>query len=383
MGVARELAEWGIELRDLDIPVEVRESVAQHLVDGIGCALAASRLGEVPAATLVASGLGGAEEATRIGSSTRIAAPNAALANGALVHALDFDDTHADALVHVTAAVLPAALAVAEAEGASGSELLTACVAGFEVVVRIGAVVRHGFHARGFHATSVCGVFAAALVASRLAGDDVETAANALGIAGSLAAGSLEFLSDGSSTKQLHPGLAAHAGIIAARLAAAGASGPRTIFEGDAGLYRAYADTSVDPALVTAGLGTTWESTQISLKAYPACQLSHASLEALRNADVEWQEVASVLFRVPVDAVPIVCEPAGKRVPRTPYDAKFSLPWCAAALLVDRELTVDTFAPKNLDRPELLELAQRIGHAAYEAEVVAAAAGGSVEVRTA
>jgi 2-methylcitrate dehydratase PrpD len=346
----------------------------------MGCALAAHRLGEARTAVEVASGLGGPPEALIVGAA-RVAAPNAALANGALMHALDFDDTHADALLHVTATVVPAALAVAEANRVSGSEFLTACVAGFEVVSRLGRVVRHGFHARGFHATSVCGVFAAALVTSKLEHLGEQETVDALGVAGSLAAGSLQFLLDGTSTKQLHPGLAAHGGVIAARLAAAGASGPERILEGENGLYRSYAEREVAPEELVSDLGAVWESSRITLKPYPACQLSHASLDALDAAGATAEEVRSVTFLVPRDSVPTVCEPLeAKRRPKTPYEAKFSLPWCAAVLLIDGTITIDSFEQPSLERPEVLELADRIGYQATDPGVAAAAAPGEARV---
>jgi 2-methylcitrate dehydratase PrpD len=344
------------------VPQEVRRSAARHLLDGVGCAIGGVTEPAARAALHVAAQQTAPAESTVLGDGRRLPAPAAALANGALMHALDFDDTHADALVHATAAVLPAAFAVGEEFGRSGRDVLTAAVAGYEVVTRLGAVVPHGFHARGFHATSVCGVFAAALVAARLADLDENAAVAALGIAGSAAAGSLEFLNTGASTKQLHPGLAAQAGITAARLAAAGATGPTSILEGSYGLYRSYLGQDVDPDALTHGLGAVWETTRITIKPYPACQLSHPSLDAVRALRVQVPDVrriARIDIAVPADAVDIVCEPrAAKVTPRSAYEAKFSLPWCAAALLLDGDLTSSSFA--RVDRDEVVALADRV-----------------------
>jgi 2-methylcitrate dehydratase PrpD len=380
MSAARELAGWALRLDLSEVPTPVRRAACRHALDAVGCALGARRFGEAQAARSVAAALGGPPEATVIGGG-RGGAPAVALANGALMHALDFDDTHAESLVHSTVAVLPAALAAAEERNALGPELLVAVIAGIEVVTRLGAAVRHGFHARGFHATSVCGTFASALVAARLYGLDEDTAVQALGIAGSFAAGSLEFLAGGSSTKQLHPGWSAHAGLLAARLAAAGASGPETIFEGSSGLYRAYTGETVAPARLSDGLGQRWETARVTVKPYPACQLSHASLDALRETGVSASEVASMRFRLPEETADIVCRPEALKLhPRTPYEAKFSLPWCAAALLVDGALGTESFAPGRIERPQVLELAARIGYEAYQPGVAAAAAPGRAEV---
>ena len=381
---SERFVRWAWALDFGDLPGDVRDAACRHTLDGLGTALAASRLGTAPYATTVADQIGGPPEASIVDGG-RVAAPVAALANGILVHALDYDDTHAESRVHPTAAVVPAALAAAEHAGASGAEYLTACVAGYELVTRLGAAVRHGFHTRGFHATSVCGVFSSALVGARLWNLRAETAVAALGIAGSFASGSLQFLQDGSATKQLHPGWAAHAGLMAVRLALAGASGPAQILEGENGFFRAYAGQDVGPEVVVADLGHRWETTRVTLKPYPACQLSHASLDALRllrDRIGPLDAVEEVTFEMPIESVPIVCEPFEMKLrPRTAYDAKFSLQWCAATLLIDGRLDVESFAEDRLARPEVLRLAARVRHRAYTSGVVAASAPGRVSVR--
>ncbi|MFE3454173.1 MmgE/PrpD family protein [Nonomuraea sp. NPDC059194] len=357
--IAEELASWGTA--PLEVPEEVGEAALRHLLDALGTAVAATRLEAAGPAVAVARGLGGPPEATVIGSPGKIGAPAAALANGTLIHALDFDDTHAGGLVHATAPVLPAVLAVGEETGAGGAEALAALVIGLETVCRLGAAVPHGFHARGLHATSVCGVFAAALAASRLYRLTPEQAVHALGIAGSQAGGLLEFVNTGAATKQLHPGFAAQAGILAARLAAAGATGPASVFEGAYGLYAVHADRRVETRAVLAGLGADWELTRITVKPYPVCQLSHAALDAgaeLR-AMIDGRDVTDVVVEIHPDAAQFVCGP-GKDRPASAYAAKFSLPWCLAVVLLDGELTVTAF--DRLDRPEVTALAARIRH---------------------
>lgn len=387
--------EWAWSLRTGDLPAEVRESAACHVLDSLGTALAALRSGEGSPALCVARSFPSVEGATILGTSDKVAPPFAALANGTLVHALDYDDTHAAALVHPSAVVLPVALALAEVRGLDGTAVLTAVVAGIETITRLGAAVTHGFHRRGLHATSVCGVFAAALVAARLGGLTEPQAVDALGIAGSQAAGSLEFLHSGADTKTLHPGLAACSAMLAAQLAGAGARGPATVLEGRNGLFRSYVDADVDAATLTEGLGSRWETPAVGIKAYPVCQLSHASLDALGSilagrrgpaggpglAPELRARVRHIRFAVPLDAVPIVCEPvADKLRPRTPYEAKFSLPWCAATLLVDGRIDIDSFTPERLDRPEVAVLAGAVSFDATKPGVPAADAPGEAEV---
>lgn len=390
---ASRFVEWAWSLRTEAVPAAVREAAAYHALDAVGTALAAARLGEGAPSVAVARGFPDRLGATVLGSTQKVAVPFAALANGTLAHALDYDDTHAGALVHPSAVALPVALAVAEERHLGGADVLTAMVAGIELMTRLGAAVPHGFHRRGLHATSACGVFAAALVASMLLELSEEQAVSALGIAGSQAAGSLEFLHTGADTKTLHPGLAALSGIVAARLAGAGAQGPASVFEGENGFFRAYTGERVATGDLVEGLGSRWETPAVGIKAYPVCQLSHASLDALAKVAGAYAasapaplsaRVRSVRFRVPEDAVPIVCEPAGdKRRPRTPYDAKFSLPWCAGVLLVDGRIDLDSFVPDRLGRPDVAAVADAVSHVATRPGVPAADAPGAVEVRLA
>jgi 2-methylcitrate dehydratase PrpD len=378
------LAEWAMGLTLDAVPAPVVAAAKRHLVDGLGNAIAASRLNEAPHVHRVVEMLGGAPEASVIGG-TRVAAPLAALANGTLIHALDFDDTHADALIHCTAVTLPAALAEAESRGLGGADMLAACIAGYEVVARLGAAVPHGFHGHGFHATSVCGTISAALVAAKLRGHDPLTAAAAMGVAGSFASGMLEFLSDGSTTKQLHPGWASHAGMMAARLAEAGATGPATILEGSNGIFRSFTGAHVDPGRLVETLGTRWETLQITLKPYPACQLSHASIDAalrLHRRLPSGVSIDSVTVAVPQVAVDIVCEPAAAKArPRTTYEAKFSLPFVVAAGLIDGHVDVATFTPRSLQRLDVLDLARRVGYVVRDGHQAAASAPGHVLAR--
>ena len=384
MTATETLADWSRDLALDAVPVPVVDAVSRHLLDGLGTALAAARSGAADPAVTVAAALGGPAEATILGRTGKVSAPAAALANGTLVHALDFDDTHAGGLVHATAAVLPTVLAVGEQVGASGEECLLAAVVGYETVCRIAGAAPHAFHGRGLHATSVAGVFASALVAARLMRLDAATTVNALGIAGSQAAGLLEFLATGSSTKQLHPGLAGQSGIIAARLAAAGADGPASVLEGERGLYAALADARVRAGDIVEGLGERWESARITIKPYPSCQLMHSALDALRTLLPIEGEVAGVSAEVHPDSADIVCEPrADKLAPRTVYDAKFSLPWSVAAMVVDGQVGLATYTDEALARPEVLALAQRVEVRVKHFPGVAADAPGRVVVRMA
>jgi len=381
--VGSRLSDWAMQL-DLDqIPVEVQHAATRHLLDGVGLAIAAQRLHAATAACTVARTLTVNQGVRMLGGSDSLAVPGAALANGVLVHALDFDDTHAHGLVHATAVVLPAAFAVGQFVAATGAEVLAAAVIGYETVCRVAAASPHGFHARGLHATSVCGTLAAALITSRLHTASANTAVNALGIAASTSGGLLEFLDTGSDTKTLHPGLASMNGVIAAELAMAGGQGPASALEGARGLYATMSARDANTESVVMDLGERWETTQISIKPIPACQLMHVTLDAAKNSTIPASEITRIEVVVHPDSSPTVCEPReAKNTPRTPYDAKFSLPWSLAAQITDGQITLDTYQSELLDRPEVVSLAKLVEVTLGAGQGVAAEASGHVRIHS-
>ena len=282
MSVAGTLTDWALSLESL--PDDVRTVAISHLYDGFGDALGGlySRT-QVPATAVAEIYASKSGESPLLGRGSRVSAPFAALSFGALIHHLDFDDTHAGGLVHATSVSLPAAIAVGASVDASWDDVVTAATIGLETVTRIAMGSSHGFHARGIHATHACGTIAAALVAAKLLVLSREETINAIGIAGSASGGLLEFLNTGSSTKQLHPGTASMNGVIAALLARAGGTGPESAIEGRYGIYATLSAREVELDLVTSDLGSRWEATQITIKPYPACQLSHVSLDAVAS----------------------------------------------------------------------------------------------------
>ncbi|MCC2033186.1 MmgE/PrpD family protein [Microbacterium allomyrinae] len=367
------------------IPEPVQATAALHALDTLGCGLAAFALDAAPYATaLLEAGTRG--PSTGIGSGA-LPARDAAFLNGTLCHALDFDDTHPTSVVHVSAVIVPAALAAAQAAGATGADLLAALVAGNEVSTRVGAAGSGEFHARGLHPTGVCGVFGATAAAARAGRLDSRRTADALGIAGSMAAGLLEFLADGSQTKQLHAGWAAQSGLAAARLAARGATGPRTVFEGDRGFFAAYLNGFDVDLEALEGLGDRWATSEIAYKPYPACHYTHAPVDALAHLmDAEGlrvDDVERIVGLTDVVGVGLVCEPASAKVlPRTPYDAKFSLPWALAYRLVHGRLDVTSFTPDALADPRVRELTPRIGYELRQYAPTPDAFGGGARVYT-
>ena len=385
---AERFAAFSTSLTAEQIPAEVAESAKLHILDTLGCGLAAHALDTAPAAREAMIETRSSGPATAIGVPSGLPAADAALVNGVTCHALDYDDTHTGAIAHISVAVVPAALAAAQREGADGADLLTAIVAGNEIVARLGMAVGSAFHARGFHPTSVCGVFGAAAAAGRLERLDPATVTNALGIAGSMASGLLEYLADGSSTKRIHPGWAAHAALVASRLAAHGATGPASVIEGRFGLYRAFVGRSdIDVAALTGDLGDRWETPQIAFKPYPACHYVHASLDAAAEAvaatPVRIEEIEEIVALTTEAGVSLVLEPlADKYRPRSEYEAKFSLPYSIAALLVRGHVDVSTYTDEAISDPEVLELAAKVRYEVKDYDTFPGALPGGVRIRT-
>lgn len=369
-GLMIHAAAWAHELRYEDIPAHVVADTKLRILDIIGCCLAASTTDVGTVVRRAALALGSGSDCRILGFGDRTSAASAAVANGTMAHALDYDDTHNESVVHVSGPVVTAALSAGEAVGASGRDVLTAAVAGSEITCRIGVIAPGKLHARGFHATGICGTLGAAVTAGMLYGLSADHIAHAAGISGSQASGILEFFSDGSWAKRLHPGWAAHAGVAAALLAKNGFTGPATVIEGRFGLIASHVGTegaNFDRLLTE--LGNEWECVRTSFKPYPCGHVAHPFLDALLALHHEEGLRAEMVKRItcPIAEwmIPIMCEPrAVKLRPATDYHAKFSFPFTLAAALTFGRLGVEAYSDKNIRNPQILALAEKIEHVA-------------------
>ncbi len=264
-------------------------------------------------------------------------APAAALANGALAHAFELDSlTRPGAGAHPGATVLPPALAVAQQQGLGGQALIAAFVAGNEVMIRIGRATGHTNEARGFHAPGTTGPFGAAIAAGHLLGLDAGKMTNALGIAGSLCGGLLEFArGDGGMVKRLHLGRASEAGVLAASLAADGFTGPRTVIEGQFGFLRVFC-TAWDEAELTRGLGSEFVVSSAVLKRYPCHATAHAAVKAVRDLQAEHGFVGAAVEEITITGDGRVVERHNILEPADLMLAQYSIPF-SVALALHRE----------------------------------------------
>jgi 2-methylcitrate dehydratase PrpD len=367
--VARRYARFVLGLTLDQVPPPVAAKATALALDTLGSCLASSRERFGRAVLEAAERLGGAPESTLIGTKSRAGAASAVLANATLAHGLDFDDTREDAIVHTGCVAVTTALAVGEALGSSGREALEAIIVGVEVMCRVGLAVPGRFHARHYHPTSLTGVFAAAAVAGRLYALTEDEQVNAFGICGSQSGGIIEYLADGSWTKRLHPGWAAHAGVAAVLLARAGFTGPETVFEGAHGFYQAFAGGFDEPRLesLLATLGQAWELEQLTFKPYPCGSIAQPYMDcALRlrqQPEVRPWEIAAIRCRTAEGPVPRLWEPlASKHNPANGYAAKFSLPYLLAVILVKGRATLAEFTDDASRDQTVLDVAGKVGY---------------------
>ncbi len=368
--VSEELARFSTELRFEDIPERVLEKAKLHMLDALGVALASSTEDFAPRIVNALTGIGGEGAYPVIGFPNRLPIRDAVLANGALVHGIDFDDTHSAGIIHVSSSALPMALAGAQSIEGGGKDTLLAYLICVETSSRIAIAAKGGFHVNGFHPTGMVAAFGAALGLGRLWGLTHKQLAHAQGIVLSMASGSFEFLEDGAWNKRLHPGWAVGAAMTACALAKGGFVGAKRPYEGRYGLYNSYLGKpdAADLSACTAGLGTEWEMLNVALKPYPVCHYNHAFVDAalkLRQAHaIDPVDIESINALIGKDQIGIVCEPeANKRRPQNSYDARFSLHFAIAAALVYGRLTMDEIQSEAINDPRVLALCDKARYA--------------------
>lgn len=358
---SQKLAVFALGLAIPDIPIDVLNKAKLHLLDALGIALASSRFEFGRIALRGVQKLGQGDEATAIGSGARLPATSAALVNGLLAHGLDFDDTHIGAIYHASAPALAAVLAAGQANRASGAESLVAFIVALEIGCRLGTVAAGEFHHRGFHPTALCGTFAAAAAGGRLARIDEEALVWSLGLCGSQAAGILEI--GDSWLKRMHPGWAAHSGLVAVALGSAGFLGPHTVFEGARGFYATHTQTVPEGnGLPSFEIGRTWQTRGIALKPYPCCHFIHAFVDAA--LELRGQFELDDIERIDCPLTPalhkLVAEPRDMRIrPSNPYQALFSVQYVVALALARGRVDVAAFHDEPLNAPEILGVADR------------------------
>jgi 2-methylcitrate dehydratase PrpD len=362
--IAQDVANFAAATTASTLPAPARATIVRLIYDVAGLCVAARKTGYVTAARASAASCG---NATAIGHAGGFGPYDAALINGTAAHGEDYDDTFEGGPVHAGAVVVPAVLAAAEHRGVAGDAVVKGIATGVEIMCRMSLVAPQAAHKAGFHPTAIFGAPAAAVGVAAALGLAPAKIAHAVGIAGSLASGIIEYLADGSSTKRLHAGAAAQSGIRAALLAESGFTGPATVLEGRHGFYRAFAPSRTpDFAPLTDGLGTRWILETVAFKPYACGTMTQPFIDCaieLARANVRAEDIVSMVCEVGEGTVHRLWEPLQqKRAAPNGYAAKFSTPYCIAVGFLDGKAGFEQFTDERVMDPKVRALAATVSY---------------------
>jgi 2-methylcitrate dehydratase PrpD len=356
------LAERIAALEIVQLPPAVRGKCEDLLIDVAGLCLTARNEDYVRAAL---AGWDDDGPCTAIGHSRRLGAAGAAFVNGTAAHGEDFDDTFEGGPVHAGAVIVPAVLAVCERHNPDGHCALLGIAVGVEAMCRLSLVAPKAVHKAGFHPTAVLGAVAAAAGVGAALKLPPPALVNALGIAGSMAGGIIEYLAEGAWTKRLHAGWAAQSGLRAALLGREGFTGPRTVLEGVHGLFQAFAHTSkADYGALTGDFGARWVSPTLAFKPYPCGTMTHPYIDCARRLaarGIAAEAIEEIVCDVAEGTVHRLWEPlAAKQRPHNGYAGKFSTPYCIAAGFLRGNVGLDDFTDAAVQDPRAIALASKV-----------------------
>jgi len=364
-GITQILAKFASNVNYEDLPPDVVDRAKYFCLDFAGVTLNGSTTDSAKAVVKALDDVGRSGPSTIVGTNKRALPEYAAMANGTAFHSIEMDDINNEASLHPGVVAFPTALAMADIAPVSGKDFISAVVAGYDVIIRLGRALKPKEHyGRGFHPTGTCGAFGGAAVAARLLGLRGDDYTHALGIAGSQAAGSMEYLAQGAWTKRLHPGWSAHSGIWAALLARAGYSGPTTILEGRDGFLNAYSGDP-DPSLVLKDLGEEYQVTRTGVKPHACCRYNQGPIDCLleigKSNDFQAMDIEEVKIGVLSQGMRLVAEPVeAKRNPKSVVDMQFSMPFAAAVALSYGSASLNEYAIGIPDRPEVRHIMDRV-----------------------
>ena len=376
--IAQQLGKVAFQITQDGLSPELRREASRRILDVIGNSIAATNQPATQVVNNIVKSWAGPADSFAIGAS-KLPAAAAALLNGTLAHAMDFDDTHLPSVLHPSASVVPAALAVGSKLGSKPTEVLDAITFGIEVTCRLGMagfdrkLGNSVFFERGFHATSICGSLGSAVAAAMLMKLNADEITSAIGISASMGAGLLEANRTGGTVKRMHCGWAAHGGVVAAELAQAGLTGPPTVIEGRFGFMQAYCGDQVNLDEITDGLGSTWVLPDLFFKPYPCNHFTHTGIDAARTLKAKGvtpDQIVSIDLGVPSPVLRTIAEPRESKIkPESGYHAAFSGPFTVAAAFYRENglgLFHEDFEDESAHDPEILALAAKVNVNASE-----------------
>jgi len=356
--ISEKLANYFCTLRYEDLPDNLAYQVKTFFLDWLGSAFAGLAQRPVQIMISVAKDMKGSIEATIIPTKDKHLPIIAALVNGASSHVVEMDDLHRESIFHPAASILPAVFAAGEKDHVSGRDLILGILTGYEVGIRV-ALAAGKSHYEYWHTTATCGTFGAAAGAARVMGLETEPFVWAIGSAGTQSAGLWEFLTDGAMSKQLHPGKSSMNGLLSALLAKKGFTGANHIFEGEKGFLKA---TSNDYNLniLTDGLGETFHTARNSLKYFASCGHTHSAIDAALKAWGKIGQDVHAIGSVTVNLYQEALDLLQAVEPKTPYLAKFNLPFCVATAIYSGHVALEDFDEERIKKPEIMRLMEII-----------------------
>ena len=366
MEITKELARFCADLRFDKLSSEVIDRAKYFALDFVGVAARGSLEDSTKAMYRFLKEMSPTNKGgVIIGTKMRAPYHYAALANGTSSHSLEMDDVNNEASLHPAVAIFPAALAACEMANKNGKRFIEGVVLGYDVMIRLGKALGPKEHyGRGFHPTGTCGTFGATATVAKILGLNYTQMVNALGIAGSQAAGSMEFLAQGAWTKRMHPGWAAHNGIIASLLAKKGFKGPSTILEGRDGFLHAYS-LKADASKVLEGIGSSFEIMRTSIKPHACCRYMQPPIDGIlkimKENQIKAEEVANVTLGILKAGFPIIVTPEEiKYNPKSAVNAQFSMPFGAAVAILYGEASLNQFREKVIQSPKVNEMMKKV-----------------------
>ena len=369
--VEKKLADFVVSLKYEDIPEEVIDAIKRLFIDYAGLSYKGAEmesskpvlelLGKIDSLKKINNTDGGVVAGTEFGARYEYSC----MANGIFSHSLELDDVVNEASIHPGVVVFPAAISAAEEIGSNGKDFITAVVAGYEVMIRLGRAINPTAHYRcGFHPTGTTGTFAAAAVVGKLTGLRSDELISAFGISTSQTASSLEFLNDGTWTKRFHPGWSAHSGYIGAKLASCGFKGPRRGIEGKYGFLNSYSDDS-KPELAVENLGSEFLTLNTSIKPHACCRYNQspidATLDIVKNNDITADQVDEVNVKLVGPGMQLVGEPLKKKQnPENIVDAQFSLPYAVSIAILKKRAFLDEYSEELINSAQVKNLMKKV-----------------------
>ena len=360
MRTTEKLAEFIAGHRYADLPATVIEQTKYTIADTLGCGIAGYTAAEQECRWIIefVKDLGGRGEATVFLDGFRTSTPQAALANGTMIHTIDFDDTHMGSIAHFGASLVPTVFALGERLKADGPSIINAYVVGFEVGARIGRAMMPS-HYRYWHPTSTFGSIASAAAACKLLNLDAPQTEQVLGLAADMAAGLRYCIDKGDFSKSLHPGFAAMRGIMLALLGQKGVNGPKGLLEYPTGFCRAFSEDS-QMEKITEGLGASYEIAANGLKAFPTILCSHSSIQAVSDLMGKFSLIPSEIKRIHL-RISATAKDQGKNYsPESPLAARLSIPFCIALAALEKKVSLAQFTEEKLKDPSIHEFMSKV-----------------------